>query len=289
MSSTIYQNKVNSLSKEIQRLEAKRADFSKQIAAKKKSAATLSSSLKNAKGSSLTSKLNQINKLENDAANLEGKRAEVEKQISRKQVDLNNANSTLQKELAKEAKKQQEEKVEKNQKKIQDNYNKQIKKLQQELTSKVSAQTKLLSRNEMIKHDDIQYDVFISHASEDKETFVKPFVDELKKLGVAVWYDNDAIQWGDSIRKKIDEGLRNSKFGIVVISNDFIRKYWTNHELDGLFNLEESGVSRILPIWHNITKAEVIKFSPSLGAKMALSTAVMTPEEIAIQVKKILK
>ena len=89
--------------------------------------------------------------------------------------------------------------------------------------------------------------------------------------------------------KKIDEGLRNSKFGIVVISNDFIRKYWTNHELDGLFNLEESGVSRILPIWHNITKAEVIKFSPSLGAKMALSTAVMTPEEIAIQVKKILK
>lgn len=109
MSSSIYQNKVNSLSKEIQRLEAKRADFSKQIAAKKESAATLSSSLKNAKGSSLTSKLNQINKLENDAANLEGKRAEVEKQISRKQVDLNNANTSLQKELAKEAKKQQEE------------------------------------------------------------------------------------------------------------------------------------------------------------------------------------
>jgi len=267
MSSSIYQNKVNSLSKEIQRLEAKRADFSKQIAAKKKSAATLSSSLKNAKGSSLTSKLNQINKLENDAANLEGKRAEVEKQISRKQVDLNNANTSLQKELAKEAKKQQEE-VQRSQKRIQDNYNKQIRKLQQELTSKVAAQTKLISQNEMIKQDDIQYDVFISHASEDKETFVKPFVDELKKL---------------------DEGLRNSRFGIVVISNDFIRKYWTNHELDGLFNLEESGVSRILPIWHNITKAEVVRFSPSLSAKMALSTAVMTPEEIAIQVKEILK
>ncbi len=288
MSSSIYQNKVNSLSKEIQRLEAKRADFSKQIAAKKKSAATLSSSLKNAKGSSLTSKLNQINKLENDAANLEGKRAEVEKQISRKQVDLNNANTSLQKELAKEAKKQQEE-VQKSQKRIQDNYNKQIRKLQQELTSKVAAQTKLISQNEMIKQDDIQYDVFISHASEDKETFVKPFVDELKKLDIVVWYDNDTIKWGDSIRKKIDEGLRNSRFGIVVISNDFIRKYWTNHELDGLFNLEESGVSRILPIWHNITKAEVVRFSPSLSAKMALSTAVMTPEEIAIQVKEILK
>ena len=281
MSSSTYQNKVNSLSKEIQRLEAKRADFSKQIAAKKKSAAALSSS-------SLTSKLNQINKLENDSANLEGKRAEVEKQISRKQVDLNNANTTLQKELAKETKKQQEE-VQKSQKQIQDNYNKQIKKLQQQLVSKVSAQTTLISENEMIKQDDIQYDVFISHASEDKETFVKPFVDELKKLDIVVWYDNDAIKWGDSIRKKIDEGLRNSRFGIVVISNDFIRKYWTNHELDGLFNLEESGTSRILPIWHNITKAEVVKFSPSLGAKMALSTAVMTPEDIAIQVKEILK
>ena len=88
--------------------------------------------MKNAKGSSLTSKLNQINKLENDAANLEGKRAEVEKQISRKQVDLNNANTSLQKELAKEAKKQQEE-VQKSQKRIQDNYNKQIRKLQHAL------------------------------------------------------------------------------------------------------------------------------------------------------------
>lgn len=287
MSSSIYQNKVNSISKEIQRLEAKRADFSKQIAAKKKSAATLSSSLKNAKGSSLTSKLNQINKLENEAANLEGKRAEVEKQMSRKTVELNNANTSLQKELAKEAKKQQEETL-KSQKKIQDNYNKRIKKLQQELASKVFAQTRLLSHNEMVQQADIQYDVFISHASEDKETFVKPFVEELKKLGVQVWYDKDAIKWGDSIRKKIDEGLLNSRFGIVVISSDFIRKYWTNHELDGLFNLEEAGESRILPIWHNISKSEVMKFSPSLAAKMALSTSLMTPEEIAKEVQAIL-
>ena len=288
MSSSIYQNRVNSISKEIQKLESKRADISKQIAAKKKSAATLSSSLRNAKGLSLTNKLNQINKLENEAANLEGKRAEVEKQISRKTVDLNNANTMLQKELAKETKKQQEN-VEKSQKKIQDNYNKQIRKLQQELAAKVSAQTDSFYQKEILNTENLQYDVFVSHASEDKETFVKPFVDELKKLEIAVWYDSDTIKWGDSIRKKIDEGLKNSKFGIVVISSDFIRKYWTNHELDGLFNLEESGDSRILPIWHNITKAEVVKFSPSLAAKMALSTAIMTPEEIALQVKEILK
>jgi chromosome segregation ATPase len=287
MSSITYQNRVNSISKEIQRLEAKRADFSKQIAAKKKSAITLSSSLRNAKGSSLTSKLNQINRLENEVANIEGKRAEVEKQISRKTVDLNNANIMLQKELAKEAKKQQED-AQKDQKKIQDNYNRQIRKLQEELTAKVSAQTKRISHQEIMNQDNLQYDVFVSHASEDKETFVKPFVEELKKLGITVWYDNDVIKWGDSIRKKIDEGLRNSKFGIVVISSDFVKKYWTNHELDGLFNLEESGESRILPIWHNISKSEVMKFSPSLAAKMALSTALMTPEEISKEVLTIL-
>lgn len=287
MSSTTYQNKVNSISKEIQRLEGKRADYSRQIAAKRKNSASLSSSLKNAKGSSLTNKLNQINRLENEAAALEGKRADVEKKISNKRTELNNANTALQKELAKEAKKQQDD-IEKSQKRIQDNYTKQIKKFQQELATKVSVQTLALSQSQMVKQEDLQYDVFISHASEDKDSFVKPFVDELKKLDVVVWYDNDTIKWGDSIRKKIDEGLQKSRFGIVVVSNDFIRKYWTNHELDGLFNLEESGVSRILPIWHNISKADVVKFSPSLAAKMALSTAVMTPEEIALKVQEIL-
>lgn len=288
MSSSIYQSRVKTLTGEIQRLESKHAEISKQIGTKKKSISSLSSSLKTAKGSMLNNKLNQISKLETEVANLEIKRADLEKQVIKKKNELNTANASLQKELSKEAKKIQEE-TEKAHKKLENNYKKQIASLKQKISSSVSVQARVIHQHKDEAEENMQYDVFISHASEDKESFVKPFVDELKKLGITVWYDKDTIRWGDSIRKKIDEGLLNSRFGIVVISMDFIRKYWTSHELDGLFNLEESGESRILPIWHNINKSDVLKFSPSLAAKMALSTALMTPEEIAQQVKEILK
>ena len=122
----------------------------------------------------------------------------------------------------------------------------------------------------------------------EKEGFATPFVDELKKRGVKVWYDNDEIKWGDSLRAKIDSGLNHSRFGIVVISRSFISKGWTNHELDGLFNLEMTHGKTILPIWHDITKTEVQNFSPSLAGKKAMSTAVMTPAEIADELVKLL-
>jgi hypothetical protein len=133
-----------------------------------------------------------------------------------------------------------------------------------------------------------QYDVFISHASEDKESFVVEFAEELSRRGVKVWIDDIAIAWGDSLRAKIDNGLRNSRFGIVVISRHYIRKGWTNYELDGLFEREMSGGKVILPIWHNITKSEVQKFSPSLAGRKAMTTGMMTAGEIADELVKLL-
>ena len=58
------------------------------------------------------------------------------------------------------------------------------------------------------------------------------------KYGFKVWYDALSIEWGDSLRAKIDAGLRKSRFGIVVISRHYIRKGWTQYELDGLFQKE---------------------------------------------------
>ena len=72
-----------------------------------------------------------------------------------------------------------------------------------------------------------------------------------------------------SLRRKIDKGLANSRFGIVVVSKDFIKKGWTNYELDGIITKAISGEQILLPIWHNITKKEVIDFSPSLADKLA--------------------
>ena len=79
---------------------------------------------------------------------------------------------------------------------------------------------------------DREWDVFICHASEDKAAFVRPLADGLKKHGVKVWYDEFALTIGDSLRRSIDYGLTNSRYGVVVISRNFMLKEWPQRELD---------------------------------------------------------
>lgn len=133
------------------------------------------------------------------------------------------------------------------------------------------------------------HDVFISHASEDKESFVRPFAQALANLGLNVWYDEMSLRIGDSLRQKIDRGLANSRVGLVVLSPDFIKKGWTNYELDGIVTRAVSGEQILLPIWHNITKQQVVDFSPSLADKVARSTATHTIEEIAQEIAELLQ
>lgn len=133
-----------------------------------------------------------------------------------------------------------------------------------------------------------QYDVFISHSSEDKEAVVRPLANTLKEKGVNVWYDEFELKIGDSLRRKIDQGLAKSRFGIVVISKSFINKGWTNYELDGLMTKAISGQQILLPIWHNITKQEVIDYSPSLADKVARNTSQQNIDEIAEEISEMI-
>lgn len=133
------------------------------------------------------------------------------------------------------------------------------------------------------------FDVFISHASEDKDEVVRPLAEALRQGGLVVWYDEFELRIGDSLRRKIDSGLARSRFGVVVLSHDFFRKGWTNYELDGLVTRAISGEQVLLPIWHNITKKEVIQYSPSLADKLARNTATHTVEEIAAEIIEVIK
>jgi len=135
-----------------------------------------------------------------------------------------------------------------------------------------------------------EYDVFVSHAWEDKESFADEFVKELRNLGAKVWYDTTQMKWGDSMRAKIDDGLKKSRFGVVVLSPNYIaeHKYWTKTELDGLFQMESINGKTLLPIWHNLTKQQVMNYSPIIASKLAMSTALMTAQEIANELIKLL-
>jgi hypothetical protein len=133
-----------------------------------------------------------------------------------------------------------------------------------------------------------EFDLFISHATEDKDGIVRDLVAALEQRGVGVWYDETQLQIGDSLRQKIDAGLARSRFGLVVVSHAFFAKNWPQYELDGLVSLEMAGRQRILPVWHEITKDEVLDYSPSLADKVALSTATYTVEEIAEEIADVI-
>lgn len=117
-----------------------------------------------------------------------------------------------------------------------------------------------------------EWDVFISHASEDKESVALPLTRALTQAGLKVWIDKQEIRLGDSIRGKIDSGLAKSRFGVVILSPSFVEKGWTQKELNALFAIEDEGEKVILPIWHNISKSMLTKFSPILSDRMAANT-----------------
>lgn len=133
------------------------------------------------------------------------------------------------------------------------------------------------------------YDVFISHATEDKDDVVRALAEALTNQSLRVWYDEFELRIGDSLRRKIDMGLAQSRFGIVVLSHAFFGKNWPQYELDGLVTREMAGEQVILPLWHKITKEEIISHSPTLADKIARTTSSSTVAEIAQEIAGVIQ
>jgi hypothetical protein len=117
------------------------------------------------------------------------------------------------------------------------------------------------------------WDVFISHASEDNEKVVLPLAAALQRAGLRVWLDGQELHLGDSLREKIDEGLAASRFGVVILSKNFLAKSWPRRELNGLMALEESDRKVILPVWHGIDQRTLADYSPILADRLAADTS----------------
>lgn len=283
MSIEQYQRAVSSLDKDIADLEKKKAVSDGKAADARKKAANVSIS-KNASASTVKSKMKQIENYTNTAIKAEKESADLQKKIAEKRGKRNTAAQRLQKEEAAEKKKQDRATQQ-----IMRSYESRIEELQN-MTVSAAPITPTPTVGVEKDQDMPEYDVFVSHAWEDKGDFVDEFVDELRSLGIKVWYDTSEIKWGDSMRKRIDDGLRKSRFGVAVLSPNYIRegKYWTKAELDGLFQLDSIGGKVLLPIWHNLTKKEVMEYSPIIASKLAMNTASMTPKEIADELKKLL-
>ncbi|MCB2212989.1 histidine phosphatase family protein [bacterium] len=119
----------------------------------------------------------------------------------------------------------------------------------------------------------MEWDVFISHAHEDRDAVARPLARALEALGLAVWYDENSLQLGDSLRRTIDRGLARSRYGVVILSSHFLEKEWTQGELDALFARQREGTKVILPIRHNIAHEELVHNNPMIADLLAADTS----------------
>ncbi len=285
MNPSYYQNQINKIEKEIADLYKKVADESKKEIDKNRQIDTINKSInKSTSLSSLQSKQRQIQGYQNDIFNCKKKIADYQKNIASKSVDLGKKKNDLRKAEESELKKQNQKQSD-----FQRNLQRSIdeQKLQLDYLINQNYSSKITQVEELSVEEIKQYDFFISHASEDKDDIVRSLADALKDNGFEVWYDEFELKIGDSLRKKIDSGLINSRFGIVIISPSFVKKNWTEYELNGMVAREMNGHKVILPIWHKISKDEVLKFSPSLADKMALNTSIHSTEDIIRALKEL--
>lgn len=139
----------------------------------------------------------------------------------------------------------------------------------------------------MENNRDKEFDFFISHASEDKDEFVRPFALKLIDLGYKVWYDEYSLKIGDSLLSGISKGIRNSKYGIIVLSKNFFKKTWTKKELEALLTKETLFNNNIiLPLWLDITINDVYDFSPLITDKLAIRATTKEIDNIISQIEK---
>lgn len=280
MSISTRQNEVTKHQKTLADLQNKLADESKKEASKTDEINRIERSItKSTPPSSFRSKQQQITRGMSAVADIQKKKADITKKIAGTNGKLHKAQEALTKEEEKERKKIHE--IERKRTREQLNH-------QRSITQELRTQYSYKANEDKIPMRNVEYDVFISHASEDKDEFVKPLVEALHTAGYKVWYDEFTLKIGDSLRRSIDDGLKNSRYGIVVFSSAFFAKNWTQYEVDGLVTREMEGHKVILPIWHMVSKNQVQNFSPSLADKKAINSSLSTIDEIVAQLAEVL-
>ena len=278
-----YQSKVGKLTADVALLRKKLGQEKDKEAKKSAELTRVTRNLTKTKNPS-TRRMNEdkLNRLMGEIARIQKNAADLEKKIAAKTKELHSVTQRLAKEQDKQVKSQRTDQI------------RHERALTQEVRKRRHLET--VQRTLAAEFPDyevpaeaVKYDVFISHASQDKEDFVEPLAGLLSEMGLRVWYDDFVLRVGDSLRQSIDRGITNSEYGLVVLSPHFFAKRWTERELDGLTAREVAGRRKlILPIWHNVGYEDVLEYSPTLADKLALDTGRMSLEEIAEALAEVL-
>lgn len=134
-----------------------------------------------------------------------------------------------------------------------------------------------------------EYDVFISHANNDKEELIEELYSSLNRLGIKIFYDKESLIWGDEWKKQILNGVSKAEFAIIVISKNFFDREWTEKELAEFLNRQNrNGQKLILPILHNISMKQLKNKYPSIADIQAINSKDYSCDQIALLFANIL-
>jgi hypothetical protein len=276
MSVSSIQRQIEAVQRDIQSLQNQLSSEAAKEAQKSSRIASIGRSISSSSSlSTIKSKQREAQRLENEIVNIQKKKADIQKKIAKKTAQLHGHQQSLMKEQSRE----------------QERFKDSLNRTYSEQFTLPNAALSGISRSiapTVITAAEPEHDAFISHACEDKEELVRPLAKALQLAGHNIWYDEFALTIGDSLRKSIDKGLSNSRFGIVVFSPDFFAKQWTEYELNGLVAKEMAGGKVILPLWHKVSKDQVLQFSPTFADKLALNTAMFTISELASKLSNVI-
>lgn len=276
-------SRIGQLQRELAELQRRLTQETKSENDKSKKIIQINSSItKSTSASTFQSKQKEIQRCSDEIARIQGKKADISKKVADKNNQLMKAQADLLREQEAERRR-----VEQAQRRRES----EALRHQRLITQELVLQKEIIREVERVSEhqvSDVEFDVFISHASEDKDDFVRPLAEELSGRDIRVWYDESTLKVGDSLRRKIDQGLARSRYGIVVLSGAFFVKNWPQYELDGMVAREMDGHKVILPIWHKVSKSEVIRFSPSLADKVAINSSLSSIDEIADQLMEVI-
>lgn len=132
-----------------------------------------------------------------------------------------------------------------------------------------------------------RYSVFVSHSSNDKVDYVDDLVEEIKALGITVFYDTDVISWGDNLKDKIDTGLKNCKLAVIVISPSYFGSEWTEYEIQALLKRQDKEKKKlIMPILYKVSKEDFVYHYPSLKNILFKYSKGQSKKKLAQDLKK---
>ena len=92
------------------------------------------------------------------------------------------------------------------------------------------------------------YQVFLSHATEDKEAIARPIFEACERAGINAFLDQEHIGWGEQFAAKIQIALGAAPVVLAIVTDNSVSKDWPLAEMNTALSLEIEGQKTVVAV-----------------------------------------